>query len=92
MSVVTWDTPFGTVNFKTHPLFNRNATWRNDGILIDVQNLRYRPLADSDTTLLKNRQKNDQDRRKDEWLTEAGLECRFPESHMIWEGLTAVSG
>jgi hypothetical protein len=91
MNVTTWVTPFGTVHFKTHPLFNRSAAWRFDGLLLDVQNLRYRALNDSDTTLLKNRQANGQDRRKDEWLTEAGLEVRFPESHMWFENLQNIT-
>jgi len=90
-NILTWETPFGTVHFKTHPLFSRNTAWRNNGLLVDVQNLRYRPLTESDTTLLKNRQKTDQDRRKDEWLTESGLECRFPESHMYLHDLYQIT-
>ena len=42
-----------------------------------------------DTELLKNRQNNDEDLRKDEWLTEAGLELRFPESHMYLQNVTS---
>lgn len=87
LDVVTWVTPFGTVHFKTHPLFTKQSALRYNGLLLDVQNLRYRPLNDSDTTVLPNRQNNDEDRRKDEWLTEAGLECRFPESHMAIEDM-----
>lgn len=82
MNVVTWETSFGTVHFKTHPLFSRQANLRNNGLLLDVQNLKFRALNDSDTTLLTNRQANDFDGRKDEWMTEAGLEVNFPESHM----------
>ena len=87
MNVMSLDTPFGTLHLKTHPLFNRSDELRNDGFIIDVQNLRYRALNDRDTTLLANRQNNDEDRRKDEWLTEAGLEVRFPESHMYIKNL-----
>ena len=91
INITTWESPFGTLHFKTHPLLNRSAAWRNDAIVLDVQNLKFRPLNDSDTTLLKNRQANGQDRRKDEWLTEAGLECRFPESHMWFENLQTIT-
>mgnify|MGYP003148625812 FL=1 len=91
INITTWESPFGTLHFKTHPLLNRSAAWRNDAIILDVQNLKFRPLNDSDTTLLKNRQSNGQDRRKDEWLTEAGLECRFPESHMWFENLQTIT-
>jgi len=40
--------------------------------------LRCRPLGNRDTTLLPNRQDDDKDGKKDIWLTEAGLENRFP--------------
>jgi len=82
MNIVRHITPFGTVYYKTHPLFNKNNTLRYNGLFLDVGNLHYRPFVDSDTTLLKNRQANDADYRKDEWFTEAGLELWFPESHM----------
>lgn len=82
MNVVRHLTPFGTVYYKTHPLFTQNPTLRNNALILDVGNLVYRYLAGRDTELLKNRQANDADHRKDEWLTEAGLELRFPESHM----------
>jgi hypothetical protein len=82
MNVVKHLTPFGTVYYKTHPLFSQNSTMRFNALVLDVQNLVYRYLDGRDTELLKNRQPNDADYRKDEWLTEAGLEVRFPESHM----------
>lgn len=91
MDVTSWVTPFGTVHFKTHPLFTKNAALRYNGMLLDVQNLKYRPLNDSDTDVLPNRQNPGEDRRKDEWLTEAGLECRFPESHMVIEDMQTLS-
>lgn len=91
MSVVTWETPFGTVHFKTHPLFSRQTNLRYNGLLLDVQNLKYRALNDSDTTLLTNRQLPDFDGRKDEWITEAGLELNFPESCMYMKNMQTLS-
>ena len=91
MNITKWETSNGTVYFKTHPLFNQLTTLNYTGMFIDVPMLKYRPLSDSDTILLKNRQENDQDRRKDEWLTEAGLENRMPESHGIIDGLTQIT-
>lgn len=82
MAVVKHQTPFGTLYYKTHPLMSQNSTLRNNAFFLDIQNFVYRFLAGRDTALLKNRQANDADYRKDEWLTESGLECRFPESHM----------
>lgn len=92
MNVTTWETTFGTVHFKTHPLFSQNVYLRNSGLLLDIQNLKYRALNDSDTTLLTNRQPRDYDGRKDEWITEAGLEVNLPESCMFIKDLRTLSG
>jgi len=87
MDVVKHRTPFGTVYYKTHPLFSQNATLRNNALFLDIQNFIYRYMDGRDTALLKNRQANDADYRKDEWLTEAGLEVRFPESHLYLQNV-----
>ena len=81
----------GTVYFKVHPLFDEDPDLEDAGLYMDLGNLAYRPLEDSDTVFLKGRQENDRDARKDEWITEAGLECRFPESHMLINGATAAN-
>jgi len=82
MNVVKHLTPFGTVYYKSHPLFSQNDTLRYNALFVDVHNLVYRYVQGRDTELLKNRQPMDADFRKDEWLTEAGIEVRFPESNM----------
>ena len=90
----TWTTVrtiYGAVHYKTHPLFTRygiyGAGFQYDGLYLDMGSLKYKYLSDSDTTLLKMRQAPDADRRKDEWLTEAGLEVNLPESHMYIKNL-----
>ena len=62
-----------------------------NALVLDVGNLKYRYLTDSDTILLKNRQNPGEDRRRDEWLTECGLEARFPESHMYFKNVQTIS-
>lgn len=91
MAIVKHLTSFGTVFYKTHPLFNRNATLRNNALFLDVHNLRYRPMLGRDTELLKNRQPNDADYRKDEWLTEAGFEMYEPETCMYLQNVTSYA-
>lgn len=91
MDLVTWESPHGTIHFKSHPLLTQAPGMNNSGFIIDMGNLVYTPLNDSDTNLLKNRQSNDYDGRKDEWLTECGLEIRFPESHMFIDRLTGIT-
>jgi hypothetical protein len=76
----------GTVHYKVHPLFDEDPDLQGNALILDMGNLMYRPLSDSDTVFLKGRQETDRDGRKDEWITEAGLELRFPESHMYLIG------
>jgi len=87
MNVVKHTTPFGTIYYKSHPLFSQNNTLRYNALFLDVHNLVYRYVQGRDTELLKNREPNDADYRKDEWLTEAGIEVRFPESHMYLQNV-----
>jgi hypothetical protein len=83
--------PWGTVHYKTHPLFTQNATLRSSAMFLDVWNLIYRYMDGRDTTLLKMRQPNNADYREDEWLGECGLELRFPESHMFIKNFLTVT-
>lgn len=91
MSVVKHVCPFGTVYYKTHPLFSRNAFMRYNALFLDVQNFKYRYMEGRDTDIKKNTQANDADYRKDEFLTEAGLELQFPEANMYMVGVTGVA-
>ena len=91
LQVVSVETVFGTIHFKQHPLLTENPRYRNSCLIVDVHNLIYHHLTDSDTDIYKGRAENDRDRRKDEWITECGLEVRFPESHMWIDNLTGLT-
>lgn len=91
MSVVRHVTPFGEIFYKTHPLFSLNSTLRYNALFLDVNNLKYRYMIGRDTELLKNRQPNDADYRKDEYLTEAGLEMWFPQSNLYLQNVRAYA-
>lgn len=82
-TVTMIETLRGTVYFKVHPIYDNDPDLEDAGLFLDLGNLSYRPLTDSDTTFLKGRQETDRDARKDEWIGEAGLQCLFPESHMF---------
>jgi hypothetical protein len=88
MSVVTHLTSFGVIHYRTHPLFSDNPAMRYNGLFLDCHNLKYRNMQGRDTEILANRQPNNADYREDEWLTEAGLEVRFPDSHMYLQNVT----
>jgi hypothetical protein len=89
--------PYGTLVLKTHPLFNQiqsgttggTAYWALDTwlLILDMANLTYRPLRDSDTQYLPDRQSNGIDGLTSEFLTEAGLEIAHGKSHYLLKGM-----
>lgn len=91
LSVTQIITPFATFNLITHPLFNEDTVMTYWMLFLDVWNLKYRYLTDRDTRLLTMRQNNGDDFRKDEFLTEAGLELWQPESHMLIKNVRTYS-
>lgn len=88
MQVVAHTTSFGTVYYKTHPLFNLNSTMRYNALFLDLPCLKYRYLAGRDTTLRKNLQPNNADYVEDGWFSESGLEFVSPESHLYLQNVT----
>jgi len=98
MNVTRLVSPFGTLVLKTHPLFNYSTGGTNNSgdyygfnsslYVLDMDNLRYRYLSDSDTQYKPDRQSNDLDGMKSEYLTEAGIELHHPETFYIINGLT----
>jgi len=78
-------TSFGTFNFIAHPLFRGHA---NDiAVVIDMSNVAYRCLQGNginrDTFVETNIQDNSVDGRKDQIITECGLEVMLPETHAL---------
>lgn len=90
-NVMTVETPFGVVHFKSHPLFNRNSRKRYDCYVLDVHNLKYRPLRTRDTRKLKGQQAPGADKRKDVWETECTLEMRLPQSCMVFKNIQTLT-
>lgn len=84
------NTIHGDLLFKTHPLFKEDPAMQNMLLVLDVGDIGYHCLEGRDTELLKNRQNQDADYRKDEWLTECGFEVRMPKRHMLIDGLTGI--
>lgn len=88
----TIETIHGTLHMKSHPRFNDQSWLRYDGFVLDVPNLKLRPLIGGDTKIRKNIHANDFDGRKDEVFSEIGFELRFPETHAYIRNITAISG
>ncbi len=81
IKVMQWVTPFGTINMQTHPLFSYEATTRNSMVVFEPSALRYRYVANSDTTFFPDDGKHGATRidgQNEEWLTECGLEFHHP--------------
>ena len=78
-------TAFGTLNFVAHPLFRGHA--EDVAVVIDMNNVAYRCLQGNginrDTFVETNIQDNSVDGRKDQIITECGLEVMMPETHAL---------
>jgi hypothetical protein len=79
IQVNTWQTPFGTVHIKTHPLFSYEAANQHSMVIFEPEGLKYRHITDTkfypDTG---NNGWTRKDGTAEEFLTEAGLEFHFP--------------
>lgn len=90
INIRTWETPFGTIHLKTHPLFSYNALDRNRIVLIEPENLVERYITQ---TKLKKDNGEDVagwqaiDGTKQEYLTETGLEIHHASTFAILDNV-----
>jgi hypothetical protein len=102
MNITRITSPFGVLNLKTHPLFTAMPdnpalapgagnfrSMMSDCVVMDMDHIKYRPLVDTDTKYLPDRQENGRDGLLSEYLTECGFEWGFPRSHFWIRGLIA---
>lgn len=89
LSVFKYVTPFGNYNIINGMNTLEGAVYGGYGLILDPENITYRPLEGSDTSLKTNIQANDADGRMDEYLTEGGLEVRNKETHAVITGVTS---
>lgn len=68
--------PYGIIAFRTHPLLNRNPRYTNSMFAICPPCLTLRPLRD--TVEQKDIQGNDEDQKKNQFLTEISMEINQP--------------
>jgi len=80
--IVRYDSPHGTLNMIKHDLLT-GTPFGNYCIVLDMENLTYRYLQNRDTKLLTNRQANDEDSIKEEYLTECGLQIKLESTHAL---------
>ena len=79
------NTIFGNLHFVAEPLLR--GPWENYCVAVDMGNVAYRPLVGNgisrDTFIETNIQANDEDGRRDQIITESGLEISLPETHAV---------
>lgn len=63
--------------------------YKNMGLGLDIENIKYRPYAGNDSKLRTNIQENDRLGWKDEYLTQSSLEVRLEKTHAILENVTS---
>ena len=85
MQIRTWITPFGTVHFKTHPLFSYDTTTRNMMVVFEPKTLTYKYITDTkffgESTSAQHPEGYGSrriDGTEEEFLTEAGIEMDHP--------------
>ena len=92
MNVTHYTSPFGSLNLVYHRLLE-GQKYSGYIIVVDMEEVAYRPLGNDevsrDTKVLQNRQPNDQDGEKAEYLTEAGLKFGQQRTHGVLTGITS---
>jgi hypothetical protein len=81
VNVTRYNTFAGDLMVHLHPQFRQVPGMREAMVIIDFPYLTYRYLEGRDTQLLENRQNNDEDAVKHEYLTECGLELLQDKVH-----------
>lgn len=93
MDMQTYITPYGTLFLKQHPLLSKNISFRDWGIIVDTTYVVDRPLmgngVNRDTHYRENVQSSGEDTRKDEYLSETGLELEHETVHGVAKNMSA---
>lgn len=92
MNVTHYTSPFGSLNLVYHRLYE-GTKYGGYIVVVDMDEVAYRFLGNDqvsrDTKVLPNRQANDQDGRKDEYLSEVGLQLGTERAHGVLTGITS---
>ena len=92
MDVTHYTSPFGSLNLVYHRLLE-GQKYGGYLVIVDMAQTWYRYLANDevsrDTKVLANRQPNDQDGTKSEYLTECGLRFGLQRTHGLITGITS---
>ena len=82
ITILKYESAHGTLNMIKHDLL-KGTPYGNYCVVLDMENLTYKYLQGRDTQLLTDRQANDEDAKKEEYLTECGLQIQLEETHAV---------
>ena len=85
LRITEYMSPFGVLNIVYDKVLNNSGY---NGVILDINSLKYRPLKGRDTKLETNIQDNGEDMIKEQYITECGLELRNPKKHAVITGVT----
>lgn len=85
INVTRYLSAHGELSLVKHHLLE-GAEYGGYMIILDMDNVKYRPLRGRDTKLRQNIGEPDRDGFLDEYLTEAGYEIRLPKTHAVLTG------
>jgi len=91
VNVTRYQTFAGDLLVHLHPQFRQLSHMRDSMLVVDFPDLEYRYLEGRDTSLLENRQNNDEDLVKHEYLTECGLELKQDLTHAYIKNWSKIS-
>lgn len=80
LNIMNYVTPHGKFKIVKHKLL-RGAIYGRYGVAVDIKNVKMSTLKGRGTKLKTNIQLPDEDRQKDEYITEAGLKVRMDRTH-----------
>lgn len=101
MNVTRITSPFGELVVKTHPLFNQMKGGTTTAVdyygmeswlwVLDMQEITYVTLKDSDTKYQPDLQANGMDGLKSGYLTECSIEVHHPKTHYLLKNVVAAA-
>lgn len=91
VAITGYKTFAGSLMVHMHPQFRQVPGMSNAMVILDLTAIKYRYLQGRDTALLRDRQANDVDAVKHEYLTECGLELLQDRTNAIIRGWDTIT-
>ena len=88
VKIVDIVSPHGVLHVATDWSLADSSKFSGYALGLDLDQLRYRYLRNRDTALYKNREENDRDGSKEEYISECGLQFGLEKSHFVLSGIT----